>query len=62
LTQQIAPQVSEIRKSWIVHGVPLVGGIFSPVFACAACLPVRARKSLGSSKVALIFLFYRSLD
>jgi hypothetical protein len=37
------PQVSEIRSGWIVHGVSLVGGIFSPVFACAACLPVRTR-------------------
>jgi hypothetical protein len=41
---QIAPQVPEIRKSWIVHGAPHVGGTASPVFACSACLPVRARK------------------
>jgi hypothetical protein len=50
LAQQIAPQVSEIRKSWIVHGVPHLGGIVSPVFICSACLPVRARKSVGSSQ------------
>jgi hypothetical protein len=50
LAQQIVPQVSEIRKSWIVHGAPPVGGIVSPVFVCSACPPVRARKSVGSSQ------------
>jgi hypothetical protein len=42
LTQQIAPQVSEIRKSWIVHGVPLVGGIFLARF-CLRGLSSRPR-------------------
>ena len=36
--QQIAPQVSKIRRDWIVHGVSHVGGLFAG-FACAACLP-----------------------
>jgi hypothetical protein len=62
LAQQIAPQVPEIRKSWIVHGAPHVGGIASPVFACSACLPVAPRRSVGNSPGRASFLFYRSLD
>jgi hypothetical protein len=59
---QIAPQVPEIRKSWIVHGAPMSAELLRRFLPARLVFPSAPEKSVGSSRDSVGFLFYRSLD